>query len=219
MKKTERFLTAAQAKALDNKALEKFGISTLVLMENAGSAISVEALKILQKQKGKLAIFCGKGNNGGDGFCAARHLMAAGIKADIYLVGKISQVKNEAKVNLAILLRLKQKIIQVSPRNFAFIKSRTSKYSLIIDALLGVGFKGTVGQVYQKLIDMINVSRAYVLSVDIPSGLDATSGKLRGGCIKADRTVTFVAKKRGMVSAMGKNYCGEILVRSIGIEL
>lgn len=219
MKRAERFLTATQAKALDKKALEKFGISTLILMENAGSAISVEALKILQKHKGKVAIFCGKGNNGGDGFCAARHLMVAGIKTDIYLVGRIRDVKNEARTNLDILLQLKQKIIQVSPRNFILVRSRISKYGLIIDALLGVGLKGTIGHVYQKLIGMINISKAYVLSVDIPSGLDATSGKVRGGCIKADRTLTFVAKKRGMVSVTGKNYCGEILVRSIGIVL
>lgn len=219
IKQSKRILTVAQAKALDKKAEEKFGISTLLLMENAGRTVSEEVLKILQDQQSKVAIFCGTGNNGGDGFCAARHLLIAGIKPDIYLAGRIGDVKNEAKVNLDILLRLKQKITQASPGNLSLIKSGIRKYNLIIDALLGVGLKGKIRFVYQELINIINASKAYVLSVDIPSGLDATFGKVLGGCIKADKTVTFVAKKRGMVSNTGRNYCGEVLVRGVGIAL
>jgi len=215
----KRVLTAAQAKALDKKANEEFGISTLLLMENAGRSVSEEALKILRSRRGKTAIFCGTGNNGGDGFCAARHLLAAGIKPDIYLAAKSGDVKNEAKANLGILLRLRQKITEVSPDNLFLIKEKIGKYGLIIDALLGVGLKGRIRYVYQELINIINASKAYVLSVDIPSGLDATSGRVPGVCVKADKTVTFVAKKRGMVSRPGKIYCGEILVRGIGVQL
>jgi NAD(P)H-hydrate epimerase len=215
----KRVLTASQAKSLDKKANEKFGISTLLLMENAGRSISEEALKIPQSLKGKIAIFCGTGNNGGDGFCAARHLLTAGIKPDIYLASRKCDVKNEAKANLDILLRLGQKIKEVNPGNLSLIKAGIGKYSLIIDALLGVGLKGEVRHVYQELINIINASKAYVLSVDIPSGLDANSQKAPVGCIKADKTVTFVAKKRGMVSKAGRRFCGEVLVRSIGIAL
>jgi len=217
IKRKARFLTAAQAKALDRKAELKFGISTLLLMENAGRSVSEEALKILQSRKGNTAIFCGKGNNGGDGFCAARHLLAAGIKPDIYLCGRIADVKNEARANLDILLRLKQKIIELGQARMPSIK--TKKYSLIIDALLGVGLKGGASYIYQELINIINSSKAYVLSVDIPSGLDATSGKAAGVCVKADKTITFVAEKRGMASKGGRKYCGEVLVRGIGIAL
>jgi len=215
----KRVLTASQAKSLDKKANEKFGISTLLLMENAGRSISEEALKIPQSLKGKIAIFCGTGNNGGDGFCAARHLLTAGIKPDIYLASRKGDVKNEAKANLDILLRLGQKIKEVNPGNLSLIKAGIGKYSLIIDALLGVGLKGEIRHVYQELINIINASKAYVLSVDIPSGLDANSQKAPVGCIKADKTVTFVAKKRGMVSKAGRRFCGEVLVRSIGIAL
>ncbi|MBU0548108.1 MAG: bifunctional ADP-dependent NAD(P)H-hydrate dehydratase/NAD(P)H-hydrate epimerase, partial [Candidatus Omnitrophica bacterium] len=98
IKQGKRILTAAQAKALDKKAEKKFGISTLLLMENAGRSVSEEALKILQDEQVRVAIFCGTGNNGGDGFCAARHLLVAGVKPDIYLAGRIDDVKNEAKV-------------------------------------------------------------------------------------------------------------------------
>jgi len=217
IKQGERILTAAQSGALDKKAVQEFGVPVLLLMENAGRSVSEEALKILQTRQGRVAIFCGTGNNGGDGFCAARHLLTAGIRADIYLAGRIADVKNEARVNLDILLRLKQKITQASPGNLYLIKGK--KYGLIIDALLGVGLKGKIRYLYQELINIINASKAYVLSVDIPSGLDASSGKAAGDCIKADKTVTFVAKKRGMISNFGRACCGDILVRSIGARL
>ena len=217
MKKNERFLTAAQAKALDKKALEKFGISTLVLMENAGQAVAEEALKILKSRQAKVVIFCGAGNNGGDGFCAARHLLTEGFKPQVYLMGKINDVENEAKINLGILLRLKQKITEIKPRNFSLLKKRIRKTSLIIDALLGVGAKGQIRPVYQQVIDIINASGIYVLSIDIPSGLDATTGKVLGRCVRADKTVTLVGKKSGMVYEEGRGHCGKVLVRNIGL--
>ncbi len=218
MKKTKCILTAAQAKALDKKALEKYGISTLVLMENAGRAISNEAIKVL-KSKRKLAIFCGTGNNGGDGFCAARHLLTSGIKSEVYLIGRRKDVKNEAKINLDILIKLKQKVLEIKPENIYLIKNKIKGYKLIIDALLGVGLKGKVRPVYQEVINIINASKAYILSVDIPSGLDATTGKVLGTCVKADKTITFVGKKRGMIYGEGNKYCGKVLVRDIGVPL
>ena len=218
-KKSAPLLTAAQAKALDKKALNKFGISTLVLMENAGRSVSDEAIKILRNKRDRVAIFCGMGNNGGDGFCAARHLLTAGIKSEVYLVGKIKDVENEARINLSILLKLKQKIIEIKPKDCSLLKNRVKKSSLIIDALLGVGVRGQIRPVYQQVIDIINASGIYVLSVDIPSGLDATTGRVLGRCIKADKTVTFVGKKRGMAHGGGKKYCGKVLVRTIGALL
>ena len=215
----QKFITAKQAKALDKKAHQKFGISTLLLMENAGRAVSEEALKVLQNRGGKVAICCGTGNNGGDGFCAARHLLTIGIKPDVYLLGKIGDLKNEARINLNILLKLKQKVTEVNPGNVCFIKEKIKKYNLIIDALLGVGIKGKIRPVYQEVFDIINASGVYVISVDIPSGLDATTGKALGRCIKADKTVTFIAKKRGMIFGKGKSYCGEVLTRDIGVPL
>ncbi len=217
MKEPKRLLTAAQAKALDQKALTQFGISTLVLMENAGRAVAEETLKVLKSRRDQLALFCGMGNNGGDGLCAARHLLVAGLQPQVYLVGKIKDVKSEAKVNLDMLLELKQKITEINSDNINYIRNKIVALRLIIDALLGVGVKGELRPLYQQLIDMINISTVPVLSVDIPSGLDATTGRILGCCIKADRTVTFVAKKRGMVYGEGKQYCGKVLVRAIGL--
>lgn len=217
--KRYRLLTAQEAKEIDINARRCFGISTLVLMENAGISVAEEAKKILTPKKGRVAIFCGRGNNGADGFVIARQLLACGIKSDVFLVGMIYELENEAKTNLDILLSLKVKIVETKKQVLHLIRNRISKYHLIIDALLGVGLKGQVRGIYQDLIDIMNSSKAYVLSVDVPSGLDTATGRALGCCVKADKTVTFVAKKRGMVIGEGPKYCGKIIVRSLGIPL
>jgi NAD(P)H-hydrate epimerase len=211
-----RLLTAHQAKDMDRKAVEDMGISTLILMENAGRAVAVEAGKV---PTNTVAVFCGKGNNGGDGFVAVRHLLTRGIKPIVFLAGKISDARNEVKTNLEILLRLKQKIIEVDANNPQAIKRRISNCGLIIDGLLGVGLSGEVRGVYKGLIDLINSSKAHTLSIDIPSGLDATTGRVLGSCVKANETITFVAKKRGMVVGEGPKYCGKVIVADIGVLL
>ncbi|MDP2943940.1 MAG: NAD(P)H-hydrate epimerase [Candidatus Omnitrophota bacterium] len=218
MVKSPQLLTAKKAKDIDIKASDKFNISTLVLMENAGRAVAEEAMKML-RGKASVAIFCGKGNNGGDGFVAARHLLTRGIKPDIFLAGYICDVQNEAKVNLDILLKLKQKITEVDEENLHLVKNKIYKYTLIIDALLGIGLSGEVRGVFRDLIGIINLSKAKVLAVDIPSGLDATTGEVLGCCVKADKTITFVAKKRGMVVGGGPKYCGRVVVKDLGIPL
>jgi hydroxyethylthiazole kinase-like uncharacterized protein yjeF len=216
MKRPSRILTASQAKSFDSRALHDYGISTLVLMENAGRHVCREA--ILSHVRGmKIAVFCGKGNNGGDGFAAARHMLCQGIKPDIYLACRIGDVRSEAGANLQILLKLKQKITQVSDR--AASRLKMGPYRLIVDALLGVGLSGEVRGIYKDLIGVINSSGARIISVDIPSGLDATTGKVLGCCVKADKTITFVAKKRGMVIADGPRYCGRIDVVGLGLPL
>ena len=213
-----RFLTAKQAKKIDFLAKDKFGISKLVLMENAGRAVAEEAMKSLRGRK-SVAVFCGKGNNGGDGFVAARHLLVKGVKPDVFLAGNICEVRNEAKINLEILIKLKQKIIGINEKDLNSVKKKISKYSLIVDALLGVGLKGEVRGLYRDLIGNMNQSKTFILSVDIPSGLDATTGKVLGCCVKADKTVTFVAKKKGMVIGAGKRYCGRVIVKDLGVPL
>lgn len=209
-------ITSRQAEILDKKARDKFGISTLILMENAGRGIAEEVLKL---KKRKVAIFCGKGNNGGDGFVCARHLLVSGFRPDIFLVGEIGKLKNEARINLEILLKLKQKIIEIDEKNLNIVKDKIPKYNLIVDALFGVGLKGEVRGLFRNLIEIINSSKAYILSVDIPSGLDANTGRVLGCCVKADKTVTFIAKKCGMVSGDGQKYCGKVIVKDLGIPL
>jgi hydroxyethylthiazole kinase-like uncharacterized protein yjeF len=215
-------VSVRQAREIDNKARKLLGISTLVLMENAGRAVAEESSRMSSgrdKRMLRCAIFCGKGNNGGDGFVAARHLLLKGIKPDIFLAAGINDVKNEARANLEIILKLKQKIFEVKPNNLRLVSAKLKRHSFIIDALLGIGLSGEVSGVFRDLIGIINKSKAKKLAVDIPSGLDADSGKVLGCCVKADTTVTFVAKKRGMVEGAGPKYCGRIVVRDLGIPL
>jgi NAD(P)H-hydrate epimerase len=219
MAKNFRALSVKQARAIDARAREQFGMPTLLLMENAGRAVAEEVLKGLRNRRGRIAVFCGKGNNGGDGFTAARHLSAQGKSVDIFLAGETGEARNEAKANLDILLKSGQKVTQVSEKNLRLVKNKISHYGLIIDALLGVGITGEVRRIYRDLIGIINSSRAYILSVDIPSGLDADTGEVLGICVRADKTVTFVAPKRGMLKGSGLKYCGKIVVKDLGVPL
>ncbi len=211
-----RFISIREAKELDLKAQKKFGMPVLLLMENAGRAVFEESVKVAKK-KNNVVVLCGKGNNGGDGFAACRHFLACGIKPEIFLAGKACEVYNEAKINLDILKRMKQKIFEIDEGNLDFVRKRVLGADFIIDALLGVGLFGDVRGVYRDLINMINSSSAYVLSVDIPSGLDANTGRVLGCCVKANKTVTFVAKKLGMTAGEGVRYCGRIAVKDLGL--
>ncbi|MCM8778716.1 MAG: NAD(P)H-hydrate epimerase [Candidatus Omnitrophica bacterium] len=200
-----------EAKLIDKKASRDLGISTLVIMENAGRSVAEEIIKLKEK---KIAIFCGKGNNGGDGFVCARQLLCRGIKPDVFLLGKIEEIKNEARVNLDILFNLGLKVLEVNEENLDKIKFK--EYTLIVDAIFGIGLKGEITGFFKEIIDSINLSGAYIVSIDIPSGLNANTGEIFGSCIKADKTITFFAKKIGMLKNRGPEYCGEIIIKDLG---
>jgi NAD(P)H-hydrate epimerase len=145
--------------------------------------------------------------------------LVKGIRPDIFLAGKIEEIRNEARVNLDILFKLKQKITEINEENLDIVKNKIHKYDLIIDAIFGVGLKGELRGIYKDLIGIINSSKAYILSVDIPSGLNATTGEILGCCVKADKTITFIAKKQGMVLGEGPKYCGKVIVKDLGINV
>jgi NAD(P)H-hydrate epimerase len=181
--------------------------------------VAEEVLKLLKKHPGRVAVFCGTGNNGGDGFCACRHLLFFGVRPDIYLAGSPSKLKGQARVNYDILLKLKHRVYENGAFGPGVPGKRLKRYSLIVDALLGIGVKGEVRLVYRELIQEINSSGSFVVSVDIPSGLDADSGKPLGTCVKADETITFISVKKGMLLNPGKRYCGKVRIRGIGVKL
>ncbi|MEA3493104.1 MAG: NAD(P)H-hydrate epimerase [Candidatus Margulisiibacteriota bacterium] len=191
-----------QAKAFDKYAREKLGIPSIILMENAGRDVAEEALRMLGKKK-RVTVVCGVGNNGGDGFVAARHLINAGIKVSILIVGKLSKLKPGPKTNYNILKKMKAKF------------TKKIDGDLIIDALFGIGLNSSIREPYIRVIRAINNSGIRVLAVDVPSGLDADTGKPLEIAVRARKTVTFVAPKKGF-SRAGK-YCGKIVTKDIGI--
>jgi ADP-dependent NAD(P)H-hydrate dehydratase / NAD(P)H-hydrate epimerase len=209
--KRYKIISTSAARNFDNIAVKKLSIPSIVLMENAGKNI---ANIILEKFKPKnVAIFCGSGNNGGDGFVIARHLFNNNIKVKVFLLQNKSKYKGDALVNLKILQKIKISIINLSSE-----KIKKLKADLIVDALLGTGTKGEIRDFCKNIIEKINSFKRPVVSVDIPSGIDADSGKNLGTIIKATATVTMAAIKKGLLINDGRRCSGKIYVVDIGIK-
>lgn len=213
-----RTITASQARKMDSRIRETFGIPALLLMENAGRSVADEALKKICRRD-KAAVFCGKGNNGADGFVAARHLISRGIKTEVFLAVRKNVIKGEAALNLKALLSAGCAVREVNSANLESVAKNIKKYRMIIDALLGTGLEGEVSPNYAAVINIINASRAFKISVDIPSGLCADTGNVLGACVKADMTVTFLAQKKGMLIKSGPLYCGRTIIKGLGVPL
>jgi len=217
-----RVLTREQVRSLDKIAIESFGISGLVLMENAGRSCALEAVSMLGGAKGgEVAIFCGKGNNGGDGFVVARHLSNNGAAVRVFLTTgacKVLRRGGDAAVNLNIILKMGLQVTEITDK--AGIKAAvedSSRADLIVDALLGTGTEGEVRGLFCSLICAINEVGRPVLGVDLPSGLDCDTGLPLGCAVRCSRTVTFVMPKRGFQNPESIDYTGEVKVADIGI--
>jgi len=215
-------MTREEVRAFDSRAINTLGIPGVVLMENAGRSCAeliIEKLKNITKPK--VCIFCGTGNNGGDGYVIARHLINNGFEVIVVISGNIGKIKGDAKINLDILQALGHKIEQLNPADDNIenkVEAFTAGVDMIVDGLFGTGLSGQVKDGYKKLIDSINTQKIPVLSVDIPSGLDCDTGLPLGIAIKAQYTVTFVAVKKGFTCSGANLYTGDIYVASIGVD-
>ncbi len=206
--------TSNQMRALEANA-QYFGISLLQLMENAGHSVAQETITRFQKNK-KVAIFCGLGGNGGDGFVAARHLLAAGFEVTVVLVGKSLNISHEsALVNWKILQSIQNKVTLLEAPDSALIPKVDA--GIVIDALLGTGTKGKLKPPISKVVEYINSLNACRIAVDVPTGIDSDNGKVLGTALKADLTITFHKAKAGLEKA--KKYTGEVVVADIGLPM
>ncbi|MCK4475034.1 NAD(P)H-hydrate epimerase, partial [Candidatus Bathyarchaeota archaeon] len=204
-------ITSREMGALDMNA-EYFGVSRLQMMENAGRNIALEVVSRFEPDK-QVAIFCGLGGNGGDGFVAARHLLAMGFKVTIVLAGKPGEISSkEALENWNALQLLNEKLPIHEVYDTAVIPE--VKADIIIDALLGTGTKGKLRPPILQLVRRINKTKAFRIAVDVPTGIDADTGEILGEAVKADVTITFHRLKIGLGNA--KEYAGEIIVKDIG---
>lgn len=210
-------MTRDQVRAFDQHAIHEWKIPGVVLMENAGLACAHAALSMLPSgRKAQVWIFCGTGNNGGDGYVIARHLLNHGHHVRVVIVGDPARVRGDAMIHLTIL---KQLNVPIEPLTSEHLRDMESPHSsdLIIDALLGTGLEGALKEPYKHVIDAINASGLPVLAVDIPSGLDCDTGVPLGGAVRADQTVTFVALKAGFQNPEAAQYTGRVSVASIGV--
>ncbi|MEM1561620.1 MAG: NAD(P)H-hydrate dehydratase [Candidatus Bathyarchaeia archaeon] len=209
----ERVITTRDMRALDINA-EYFGISRLQLMENAGRGVAEEVALRAKRGDEKIAVFCGLGGNGGDGFVAARHLVGMGFRVDVILAGRGSDIINdEARKNWEALKSLRRSINIIEVYDSTLIPD--VKADIVIDALLGIGLERPPRPPISILIRRINEMDSYRVAVDIPSGINSDTGEALGEAVKAHLTVTFHKAKPGLLKA--KEYVGELVVKSIGI--
>jgi NAD(P)H-hydrate epimerase len=214
-----RVVTAEAMRRLDRRTIEEAGIPGMVLMENAGRGAAGEILRSYPGiAGGTAAVVAGKGNNGGDGLVIARYLSNRGCAVTVFLLASPDEVGGDAKSNLDILQRMKADIREVSGQD-AWRKSRPalSAFGLIVDAIFGTGLASDVSGLAREVINDINASGVPVVSVDLPSGLNADTGQVLGACVQADLTVTFALPKAGLCMYPGAHYAGRVRVVDISI--
>lgn len=211
-----------QTRAFDAWAINTLGIPSVALMENAGrSCAELIKDKLKNIAKPKVCIFCGTGNNGGDGYVIARHLLNSNYKVTVVLCGDRNKVKGDAKTNLDILEKIGQSIEQLNLDDDDIpgrVKTFASDADILVDAIFGTGLTGQLSAEYKELLESINSQKRPIWAVDIPSGLDCDTGEPLGLAIRASCTVTFAAVKKGFTTAKANAYTGEIFVASIGAE-
>jgi len=208
----ESSITSREMRALELNA-EYFGVSRLQLMENAGHNVALEVASRFKPEK-SVAIFCGLGGNGGDGFVAARHLSSMGYKVTVILAGKAKEITdNTALENWKALQFLREIIPIYEVYDSTIIPEITT--DIVIDALLGTGTKGKLKPPILQLVQKINTMNAFRVAVDIPTGIDADTGDVLGEAVRANLTITFYRTKKGFENA--KEYVGELIVKDIGL--
>ena len=216
-----KLLKAAQVRELDRQAIREIGIPGPVLMETAGRAVTEAICKHFAPYgPGPVVVLAGKGNNGGDGYVIARTLLDRGWSVTTVVLATAAEVRGDAGVHLRALKRCGAEVLYASSeqRLTPYLK-RLEGCRLIVDALFGTGLSSEVRGVYRRAVEWCNTQQAPVVAVDIPSGVDADSGRLLGVAVKAALTVTFAVAKPGQVCFPGAAACGELLVADIGIPV
>jgi NAD(P)H-hydrate epimerase len=203
---------AQQTRKLDELVVNEYGISANILIERAGDA----AFDVLRRQwpdAKRIAVCCGIGNNGADGFVIARLAHEQGMQVDVYQVGDKSRLRDDA---LSALQRMQG--VDLNPIKYA--DQSLEGFDVIVDAMLGTGLSGALRDPFLKAINAINqATEVPVMAVDVPSGLNADTGVSCGAAITADVTITFIGLKQGMVTAEGRDYCGEIIFNDLKLPL
>lgn len=215
-------LTRAQVREVDRRAIEDYGIPGVVLMENAGrnasAMIDDRFAGGRAAEARRVAIVCGGGNNGGDGFVIARHLSNAGWTVEVFLAADPGRLPHDGATNYRIAQKMGLPLTPCqTTEEIAAAAGRFSGIDVIVDALLGTGFSGAPRPPLNAVIEAINASRGpAVVAIDVPSGLDCDTGTAAGACVRAHLTITFVAMKRGFRLSGASDFTGEVQVADIG---
>ncbi|TMQ30389.1 MAG: NAD(P)H-hydrate epimerase [Planctomycetota bacterium] len=211
------YLSRDEVRELDRRAISEFGMPGVVLMENAGRG-AAELLRSLGVH-GRIAICCGKGNNGGDGFVIARHLSNALLPVRVLLFAEPGELTGDAACNYGILAKAGADIrsFPVGKLDGAALSAELTTAEWIADALFGTGLTGPVRPPFHEIIKAINASDARVLAVDIPSGLDCDTGLATEPTVRAHHTATFAALKKGFANPAASAWLGQVHLVDIGV--
>lgn len=228
-------LTLEQCRAVDAYAIHQLGIPGVVLMENAGRNCTdlIERWGRTRASKGgmpkhgagmgrslRVAVLCGKGNNGGDGFVIARHLAHRGHRVTIDVTADPATLTGDAAINHAIAKKMRLPIRRLNAAKIASAIRRWRSCDVLVDAVFGTGFSGTLREPVATYVGRINqLSGPLIVAIDVPSGLDAEAGIAQGPAIEADHTITFLAAKSGYANRRAKRYLGKVTVVDIGAPI
>ena len=204
----------SQMREMDRRSIEEYGIPGIVLMENASAAVAQKCAERLNATNGKTAVFvCGGGNNGGDGFASARLLTLKGYNSIIYFMCKEEKLKGDALINYNAAKKMGINIEKDINKADELFKSA----DVLVDAIFGTGFSGEPRSDAAEVINKVNNSGKYVISVDIASGVDSETGHVSQVCVNADETVSFCMAKVGNMLYPGAEKCGKLTVANISI--
>ncbi len=211
-------LSVKQMQEMDRQTIQELGVPGVVLMENAGAGCVRHIIDTYGNLADKtVVVVCGSGNNGGDGFVIARHLINRSIRVKIFLLSSPNKYKGDAAINYRILENMGVKFIELQNHNLKAFNMDLAHAGLVVDAILGTGLNSDVRGIYQTVIERINQSRCPIMAVDIPSGLHGDKGEPMGLAIKANSTVTFAFPKQGHFLYPGPDYTGTLQVIDISI--
>ena len=214
-----RILNAAQMREADRRTIEEIGIPSLVLMENAGRQV-VAAIEAVHSDlvDRKVAVLCGRGNNGGDGFVVARTFVQRGIDVSVFVIGRVADVRGDARINLEILGRLGITVVEIDDSQaWELHFTEISDCTLIVDAIFGTGLNAPLSGLMETVVADVNGSGIPVVAVDLPSGLSADTHETIGDSIEAGMTVTLAAPKLPLVLPPAEIRAGDIVIADIGI--
>ena len=209
-----KIATSQIMRNIDSYCIDVLGIPGIILMENA----ALKVMKNIPENNKKFVIVCSSGNNGGDGFVVARHLLNRGNYVEVFFLGSDENMSADALVNFNIIRNMGAKIIEVNNNEeLEILRESIIKSEITIDAIFGTGLSREVKGIYSLAITIMNENSKYILSIDVPSGFECNSGKVMGNCIRSNKTVTFELYKRGFISYDAESITGEIVIEKIGI--
>ena len=216
-----RVLNTEQMREADRRTIDDIGIPSIVLMENAGrQAVAAMEAAFEDLAASRVAVVCGRGNNGGDGFVVARTLVQRGVETSVFLLGSVADVRGDARANLEVLGRLGMTVVEITnAQEWELNFTQISDCDLVVDAILGTGFRGRLSGLLETVVADVNGLGVPIVAIDLPTGISADTADVDGPAVEASMTVTLGAPKIPLVLPPADAHAGDLVIADIGIPL